>query len=419
MLSILQRYISKSYLSAWFLGVLVLSFVLSIGLLVKATQLVVKGLPANYIFNFLAVSLPESFAITIPLASLVSALLLFGRLSADGEISAMRSCGINIWRILTPLIFFGILLTALSVYVNSEVAPRGSIKRHNLLNVTTHTKDLIKLLEPGHFIHDFGGVDLWFESREGESLKNVIIREKTQRGYTRETRCEEATFEMVDDNLLLDMNMVRISPFSENQPGTATADHLRYTFANAVQRRPFRYKVGDYPSKRLLERISAFDQACATIQPSLLSSTNSVSTNALPSLSAAFEDYERDRTLESAATKQHKNVALLTPAEQQTALLEASSVIRSQLLTEFNRRLAMGMAPIAFILLGMPLGIRTSRRESNIGIAISLGIMLLYYAFMIAGKSLAKHPDLFPHIIIWTPTVICIVLAAILIRRNQ
>ena len=71
---LLQRYVTGSFLSAFLLGMLVLTFVLSIGLLVKATELVVRGLPLALVARFLLVSLPQSFTFTVPLAALVSAL---------------------------------------------------------------------------------------------------------------------------------------------------------------------------------------------------------------------------------------------------------------------------------------------------------------------------------------------------------
>ena len=71
------------------------------------------------------------------------------------------------------------------------------------------------------------------------------------------------------------------------------------------------------------------------------------------------------------------------------------------------------------MLFGIPLGIRTSRRESNIGVAISLSVMILYYAFLIIAKSLSKRPEFYPHVIIWIPSLVCLVIAVILIRKNQ
>lgn len=402
MFSILQRYVSKSYLSSWLLAMLVLTFVLSIGLLVKATQLVVKGLPAELVLNFLAVGIPESLSFTIPLASLVSALLLFGRLSADGEISAMRSCGVNLWSVMFPLILFGVALTALSIYVNAEVAPKGTAKRHDLINGSTKTKDLVKILEPGRFIRDFNGVDLWFESREGDILKNLLILEKMPSGSTRETRCEEAFLYIGDGDMMLDMRNVRITPLSENQPGTATARQLRHTIKNVVKKRTFRRKVGDLGNTEIRERL----QVLAT-------------SDEVASPLDVLTDDEKRSAVYNAARVNGKKESDVTKEESEAAAKLLIPQITSTLKTEYNRRLALGLAPLAFILLGMPLGIRTSRRESNLGIAISLGVMLLYYAFMIAAKSLAKYPEIYPHVIIWTPTVICGMIAAFLVRKNQ
>lgn len=402
MFSILQRYVSRSYVAAWFLAMLVLTFVLSIGLVVKAAQLVVKGLPTSLVLHFFWISFPESLTFTIPLASLASALLLFGRLSADGEISAMRSCGINIWRIMAPLVVFGIALAALSIYINGVVAPYGSRERHDLLNSTTRSKDLLKLLEPGHFIRNFNGVDLWFESQEGDVLSNLMILEKTKSGMTRETRCEEATLEPQENgDVVLDMRNVRITPFSASQPGTATVGHLRVTIKDAVQKRTWRRKVADLNNDELRERI-------AELSPG----------SDVP-LEEALTDAEKSRARKDWAKAHGQQPEELGEEDAEAALTNAVPRIRSSMLTELNRRYSFGLAPLAFLLLGMPLGIRTSRRESNIGIAISLCVMLVYYGFMVAAKSLSDFPTLRPHIVVWVPTAFCAVLSAILVRRNQ
>lgn len=398
---ILQRYVAKSYVSSWLLAMLVLSFVLSIGLVVKAAQLVVKGLPASFVLHFFWVSFPESLTFTVPLASLVSALLLFGRLSADGEVSAMRSCGVNIWRIMTPIVLFGIALTAVSIYINSVVAPYGSKERHDLLNSTTRAKDLLKLLEPGHFIRNFNGVDIWFESRDGDILKNMIILEKMKSGATRETRCEEAVLETKGTDVIIDMHDVRITPFAEGQPGTATVKALRHTIHDAIQKRTWRRKVSDLENGEIAERIAEID-ACAD-----------------GDYGEVLTDEEKNKAIGKFARKVNRPVEALRQEHHDQAFAEAAPKVRSELITELSRRFAFGMAPLAFILLGMPLGIRTSRRESNIGIAISLCVMLVYYAFMIATKSIATMPEFRPHIVVWFPTLLCFAISAVLVRRNQ
>ncbi len=124
-MKLLQRYVSGSFLTAFLLGMLVLTFVLSVGLLVKAVELMVRGLTPGLVLKFLLVSVPQSFTFTVPVAALTSALLVFGRLSTDGEISAMKACGINLWRVMLPIVWTGILMSFISIYINHQISPQS------------------------------------------------------------------------------------------------------------------------------------------------------------------------------------------------------------------------------------------------------------------------------------------------------
>ena len=92
----IERYVFGSFLSSFVLAFLVLSFVLTIGLLVQIVGYIMDGVPMRLVGEFAMVSLPETLQWSVPLSLLVSAILVFSRLSADGEIAAMRACGVHL-----------------------------------------------------------------------------------------------------------------------------------------------------------------------------------------------------------------------------------------------------------------------------------------------------------------------------------
>ena len=91
----IERYVFGSFLSSFVLAFLVLSFVLTIGLLVQIVGYIMDGVPMRLVGEFAMVSLPETLQWSVPLSLLVGAILVFSRLSADGEIAAMRARGVR------------------------------------------------------------------------------------------------------------------------------------------------------------------------------------------------------------------------------------------------------------------------------------------------------------------------------------
>ena len=86
--------------------------------------------------------------------------------------------------------------------------------------------------------------------------------------------------------------------------------------------------------------------------------------------------------------------------------------------TEFQKRWVFAFASVCFVLIGVPLGIRSQRKESTIGMAIALVTALCYYLVVILMTSMSRNYAVHPEILIWLPVAACGGLAAYLIPKN-
>ena len=362
-MKIIERYVLNAFLTAFFLAWLVLSFVLTIGLLVRITRLMIEGLPMRVIGLFLLVGLPETLKLTLPLALLVSALLVFSRLSADSEIAAMRSCGVNLIHIMKWPILVAVVCTAVGVYINNEIAPRSHDVRRNLRSMVSVDVG-IELLEPGRMIDDFPNLKIFFEKKDGNWLHDLLVFDYSTKGVTREIHAQKALVTTNGTDIVLDMYNVRVDPIEAGRSGVAVADRFRHVIPEAMRQRSFMRKEKDFGFVELRSTIAELEANTKGLPPAMRNKLLSI-----------------DRT-------------------------------------EYNERLVYAFASIFFVLIGVPLGIRTQRKESTIGMAVSLVVALLYYLCVILASSLDKYPFCHPDVLIWTPVLICGVLAAVLIPKN-
>jgi LPS export ABC transporter permease LptF/LPS export ABC transporter permease LptG len=124
---ILDRYLIREVLLPFFLGLVLLSFVLEIPVILEqGEKLIEKGVDWPTVVKVLVTLLPQALSIDIPMALLIGILIAFGRLSGDREFVALQACGVSFLRLLRPVAVLAIAAAAANAYVTIVALPDGN-----------------------------------------------------------------------------------------------------------------------------------------------------------------------------------------------------------------------------------------------------------------------------------------------------
>jgi lipopolysaccharide export system permease protein len=109
--------------------------------------------------------------------------------------------------------------------------------------------------------------------------------------------------------------------------------------------------------------------------------------------------------------------ALPVPADQSAAREAARTRMKLEMVYQdkFNTALAV----LTLALIGIPLGIKVSRRETSANFAVALGLTLAYYLMTVAVKVLDRHPEYRPDLLLWAPNLILLAFGLWLFTRIE
>jgi len=348
---ILRDYFLREYFGPLFLSLIVLTFVMLLGNLVKIADLVInKGVDIFTVFKLFLFMIPALLTYTLPIANLVAVLMSTGRLSNDNEILTIRVSGINLFRFISPVLIIGILLSLLLVILNDKIIPYAHFASRKTL-IEVGVKNPTAALEPGVFITSFEKYILFIYSIEKDKLHNIRVYE----------------------------------PQGEDKP-TRIIVAKSGEFISIPEKNMLKLKLNDGTADEP-------DPANPTTFYKLNFKTYYMSLNL-----AQMQDKDK-------IEKKPKDMTI-GEIEEQISKFQKQKIDIIPLLIELNKKIALAFACFVFMLFGLPIGIITHRREKSINFGISLAVMGIYYLLLVASESIALSELLPPQISIWIPNFI-------------
>ena len=364
-MKLLDRAVSRELIVNVSFAIFVLSLVLVVGnILRKLLPLLVNhDVPVEYLVTFIAYILPFSLIFTIPWGLLTAILLVFGRLSADNELIALRANGVSITRVCVPLAAVALVCCAICFWLNVSVAPAAQEKLRSTI-YDLATRNPMALFDSDQVIDQFPGRKIYVGRKEGNKLENIIV------------------FEMNENAVPIRVTYARTGMLEADLENKRILMHLYQA----------RYQQRDEKDPLDLRKVrDGINMAEGTLPISL------------------DELYEKE--------KKRPSRSALSIEQLLEQLKSESSRERSASRTEINKRFSFPFSCLAFALIGVPLGVTAHRRETSIGFAVGLIVAVTYFLFVIIGDTLRSNPSLHPELLVWFPNVLFLFLGLILFRR--
>jgi len=329
-----------------------------------------KNLPITIAVQVLLFSIPRWLAFSVPIGTLMASLFVFTRLSANNELTALRSLGITTKRMISAAIALSMAMTLFSFVLNDVVVPRS--ERYAEINLKRGLGQAIANKTGEDIIYprfgrrtgidgksaDRGLLQLFYswKFQDGE-MKDVTVLDFSRSGITQMLRADRAIW-------------------NEDQAGWDFLDgHILTLMANGSSTK------ADF--ERYLYPLDSAPQRLAGIEEDAVNMT-------------VAEALQAQRVYEEAGS------------------INEARKIRVRIQEKFT----VPMACLVFGLFGATLGAQPTYRTSrSFSFVLTLGIIAVYYVIGFSFSSLGVKGTLSPILAAWLPVVLFLGAGGLLLKQ--
>jgi lipopolysaccharide export system permease protein len=375
----------RQILAALLITVMVFTFVLLLGNALKEILplLVNRQVTLAVVAEAAGLLIPFAWVFALPMGMLTATLLVFGRFSADHELTAVRASGISLLSLISPVLLLSLALCALSALVNLEIGPRCRVAYTSMLFNLRMQLTGAQLPEKT-FVKDFKGYIIYVARNRSGELQDVmawVLKDETN--VVTYVRAARGRLDVDAPNRLVTLVLydVKLLDIRQGEMIPGMFESITYPLDFGQKRQPtFRPKISDMTAAQLWDEL---------------------------------HDWEQRLKLPGAASGLSVEEIRVRKRELGKLPSDPTTPIRFQI----HQQIAFSFACFGFTLVGIPLGIRMHRRETNVGIAVALVLVAVYYSFILLGQALDTRAECVPHLIVWLPNFIFQAVGAVLLWR--
>jgi len=219
-----------------FIGPFIITFAISIFFLLMQfiwlwiEDLIGKGLDWFIILKILFYAAAMLVPMALPLAVLLASVMTFGNLGEHFELTAMKSSGISLWRIMSPLIIFMIFLSIGAFYFSNNVLPYTNIKYATLLYDVSRKRPELNI-KTGIFNTDIDGFSIKIEEKNqntGMMYGFMIYDHLKQKGNKEVTVADSGEMSVTADNQNMVVTLYNGSNYTDLKEDKKTKKEFPY-----------------------------------------------------------------------------------------------------------------------------------------------------------------------------------------------
>jgi len=373
---IMDRYIIGELIPPFLFGVGAFSSIgVAIGVLFDLMRRITEaGLSPWIAIEVFFLKLPYFLSLSFPMALLLSCLMVYGRLSSDSELIALRSCGISVFRLVVPALLLGLVMTGVMFAFNEAVVPAANRQATFTMERALRGKDPTSFREKDILYQEFGRI----EREDGRSKK----------GLSRLFYAKEFDGQQMLGLTILDFSQTGLNQIVAAKSAVWNDEQSSWDFFDGTI-----YVIDPNGSYRNIVR---FDRQQLKLPRAPLDIAKT-STDPIEMNIAEIQRY-LDTVGENSSRKEVRKLRL-----------------------RIDQKVSLPFACLMFALIGSTLGVtrqRSGRRATSFG--VSLILIVGYYLSTSICEAFYSFDVLTPFMAAWLPTMIGFAAGIILLfRRNQ